>query len=768
MGGLLSAVLLPMAAAALLRFVVGPRSRAAGMLASCVTIACFILVGAATARYLDRPHTQVFAWIPQLGLNFSLMADGLSLLFALLITGIGTIVFTFATAYLGPNENRRRFFSYLLLFMSAMLGVVLSGNLISLFVFWELTSISSFLLIGFWHQREPSRDGALKALVVTSLGGLAMLVGFVMIGVVCGSFEIAQIIENRELLYASPWANAAALLVLLGAMTKSAQLPFHLWLPSAMEAPTPVSAYLHAATMVKAGLFLVARLGPIMAGTELWTPLASSVGLATMAWGSWLALRQTDLKALLAFSTVSQLGLILSLLAQAQSEATSAGLLHLINHGCFKGALFLLVGIIEHEAHTRDLTKLGPLRDRMPRVHTLIAVAALSMAGMPPLGGFVSKELFLEWQLDLGVAAGAVAIGGSALTAAYCFALAVGLVRGRGPAQGDAANAHDPGLSLLWGPVLLVAAAIALGFFPQQLAGHLVERAAAAAVIGEQAHLHLALWHGWNSTLAASVIAIAAGYAIFVLWWQPRVIRRVTLLADRFYAAFLKNLERSARAITESYMSGYLWRYLVLIVSVGAAGVVATLVVYGLDSAVVWNARPVRMFELLVVLAALAAALAAGRATTRLAAILALGANGYTLALLFSLLGAPDLALTQVMIETGSIALFLCVFVFLPPYRPLRAARVRYGHLALAATFGFGAAALVYVARGMRVAPTIADYFIDNSVAEAGGRNIVNVILVDFRGLDTMGEITVLAIAALAAYAVIVGLRNRSTLEERR
>jgi NADH:ubiquinone oxidoreductase subunit 5 (subunit L)/multisubunit Na+/H+ antiporter MnhA subunit len=543
-------------------------------------------------------------------------------------------------------------------------------------------------------------------------------------------------------------------------------MPFHLWLPSAMEAPTPVSAFLHAATMVKAGLFLVARLGPVMSEIDIWTPTLASVGLATMVWGSWLALRQTDLKALLAFSTVSQLGLIMSLLARAEVEATSAGLLHLLNHGVFKGALFLLVGVIEHEAHTRDLRHLGPLRDRMPRVHTLLALAALSMAGLPPLGGFVSKELFLETHLHIGGLLAAAAIVGSVLTATYCFALAVGLARGRGPAEGEAAGAHDAGVGLLWGPGLLVAAVLAFGFAPQPLLGHLVERATAAAVLGADPHLHLTLWHGWTTTLAVSAVVIVGGYCIYTLWWQSTVVRSATLIADRVYEGFLVALEGSARAITQSYMSGYLWRYLILIISVGVVAVVAVIAVVGFEAPSYWYARPTRLFELLVVAAALMAGVAAGRAHTRLAAIIALGANGYSLALLFSLLGAPDLALTQVMVETVSVALFLAVFVYLPPYRPVRDQVFRPTHLLLATLFGFGVAGLVYVVRGMRVAPTISEYFINNSVDAAGGRNIVNVILVDFRGLDTLGEITVLAVAGLAAYAIITGLKAKTQPED--
>jgi multicomponent Na+:H+ antiporter subunit A len=760
--GLLIAALLPLAAAAVLRVLCAPRSRRAGVLASVVVLASFGLVVAALPQALHSPLRLTVPWVSALGLSFSLLADGLSMLFALLITGIGLVIFTFATAYLGPDENRRRFFSYLLLFMGAMLGVVLSANLISLFVFWELTSISSFLLIGFWHPRERSRSGALKALVVTSLGGLAMLVGFVMLGVVCDSFEIPVLIERRELLWASPWAVPAALLILVGALTKSAQMPFHLWLPSAMEAPTPVSAYLHAATMVKAGLYLVARLGPLMGGIQVWSEVGALAGLSTMAWGSWMALRQTDLKALLAFSTVSQLGLILSLLSASQPHATAAGLFHLLNHGLFKGALFLLVGIIEHEAHSRDLTALGPLRERMPRVHALLAVAALSMAGMPPLGGFVSKEMFLDWQLSVGGLAAVVAVVGSILTAGYCFALAVGSARGRGPAQGDAAHAHDPGAALMWGPALLVGLAVALGLAPQQLAGTLIDAAAAAATSSPTGHVHLALWHGFSPVLAASALAIGGGYALYALWWQRREIDPPTLLSDRVYDAALAGLENGSRTLTQAYMSGYLWRYVILVLGVGMAGAVGALMMEPQGIAFApWHARAIEPFQLFIVLTALLAGIGTVWARTRLAAILALGANGYALALLFSLLQAPDLALTQVMVETISVALFLAVFVFLPPYRPARRRRFRGGHLAFSAIFGFGVAALIHMSRAARVAPTIADYFIEHSVGDAGGHNVVNVILVDFRGLDTLGEITVLGVAALAGYAIVKGVRAR-------
>jgi multicomponent Na+:H+ antiporter subunit A len=762
MGGLAVAGTLPFAVALLLALLPGARrSRTPGWVAAAFVAVSFALVLRAVPAHLDTAEVWRFGWFPALGLSFSILADGLSLLFALLISGIGVVVFSYAAAYMGDDENRRRFSCYLLLFMGAMMGVVLSANLIALYVFWELTSISSFLLIGFWHERDRSRDGALKALVVTSSGGLAMLVGFVMVAVICGSFEIPEIIAHRELLAASPWGPVAAVLVMLGAMTKSAQLPFHLWLPSAMEAPTPVSAYLHAATMVKAGLFLVARLGPLFVGIEPWTTTLTLLGLATMTWGSWMALRQTDLKALLAFSTVSQLGLILSLLAASEPARTSAGLFHLLNHGLFKGALFLLVGIIEHEAHTRDLKRLGPLRSAMPITYGCIVLASLSMAGVPPLGGFVSKELFLEHVFGMPAAWIALALVGAALTAAYCFILVVRL--GRGAEGVDASALHEPGPLLLWGPAVLVLFATLLGFVPQTLVGRLIESAGAAATNLPSPELHLALWHGLTPSLGGSAAVITTGLLLYFAWWRHGEPTAPVLLADRAYAAGLRGLEIGSRETTNAYMSGLLWRYVSIIIGVVVVGVVSAFAVGGLPAIPTWPARHAEPFEILVAITAGAAAFAASLSRTRLAAILALGASGYTLALLFSLLGAPDLALTQIMVETVSVALYLAVFVFLPPYHGTAKPAFRPGHWLLSCVFGFGLVGLLYEARGSRVVETIASYYLENSVSRAGGHNVVNVILVDFRGLDTMGEITVLGVAALACFAIINLGRERAS-----
>jgi multicomponent Na+:H+ antiporter subunit A len=556
-------------------------------------------------------------------------------------------------------------------------------------------------------------------------------------------------------LAASPWATPAAVLVIAGAITKSAQLPFHLWLPSAMEAPTPVSAYLHAATMVKAGLYLVARLGPLFADIAVWTPTLGVLGLLTMTWGSWMALRQKDLKALLAFSTVSQLGLILSLLAASGTAATSAGLFHLLNHAVFKGALFLLVGVIEHEAHTRDLMRLGPLRASMPRTHLILALAALSMAGVPPFGGFVSKELFLEHALGLSLPLTALALTGALLTAAYCFALVFGLAQGRGPADPEASHAHDPGIALLWGPALLVAGALALGFFPHTLAGGLVGAAARSANAGYDAHVHLALWHGVTPMLVSSLVAVAGGLALWFFWWQRREPAAPVLIADRVYGAFLAGLENGARRLTESYMSGLIWRYVTVPLALVAGGLVAVAVAGGLSAPPAWSAAEPDPGALVLGLGIAMAALGTAIAKPRLAAILSLGATGYLLALQFSVLGAPDLALTQLMVETVSVVLFLAVFVYLPQYDPPVRRVERPGHFALAVCFGMTLTGALYVARGHRVSETISKYFVEHSVPDAGGHNIVNVILVDFRGLDTMGEITVLGVAALACYAVI-------------
>jgi NADH:ubiquinone oxidoreductase subunit 5 (subunit L)/multisubunit Na+/H+ antiporter MnhA subunit len=742
--------------AAALPFVVSPilllfrrPDRRAGLLsaAACAgAFACFVSVALGAS-----PATVALPWIGPLGLSFSLHADALALFFALLITGVGFLVAAFATSYLDSNENFPRFFSFLMLFTGSMLGVVLSSNLMALFVFWEMTSFSSFLLIGFWHHRERSRYGALKALVVTGGGGLAMLLGFVMVGIVCGSFEIAVLAERGALLTASPWATPAVLLIIAGVVTKSAQLPFHLWLPSAMEAPTPVSAFLHAATMVKAGLFLVARLGPLLSVVPLWTPTLALVGLLTMTWCGWLALRQKDLKALLAFSTVSQLGLILVLLAPAEPDTTAAGLLHLLNHACFKGALFLLVGVLEHELHTRDLSLMGPLRRNMPFTWLLIALAALSMAGVPPMGGFVSKELFLDHLLDGHPLLALLAVAGAVLTAAYSFALAAGLAAGRRP---DGPRGQDPSPSLLLPPAVLVAATVGLGIFPDQLVGAPMAATTLAAT-GSSVTGHFAVWHGVGPSLWTSVFAVSMGLALWWAWWQKRVPPAPTLVADRVYNHALEQLEARAQRLTASYMSGILWRYcsvILLTVIVGVAVVVASQGFVMQDG---WSARHAGPWDLAVCATAILAAVATLKARTRLAAILALGASGFSLALLFALSAAPDLALTQIMVETISVPLFLAVFAFLPPYQVDRVRRARPLHALLAVAAGLGTALLLAASRSQRVAEPISSYFVDKSVDAAGGHNVVNVILVDFRGLDTLGEITVLGVAAIACYAII-------------
>ncbi|RMD81997.1 MAG: hypothetical protein D6815_10315, partial [Candidatus Dadabacteria bacterium] len=404
-----TAVLLPYAGAALLPALPSRRSKLAGPIATGFAVATLGCVAASARVHLDHPALTEIPWAGSLGLSFTVVADGLSLLFALLVAAIGVVVTAYASAYLDETEPRGRFFTYLLLFMGSMLGLVTAANVIALFVYWELTSITSFLLIGFWHENDRSREGALKALVVTATGGLALLLGLVFLGLGCGGFDFGSIAKGAPAFAGKPAATAAAVLILAGILTKSAQLPFHLWLPSAMEAPTPVSAYLHAATMVKAGIYLAARLAPVLSAVPIWTPALTAVGLVTMTWAGLLALRQRDLKALLAFSTVSQLGLILALLASGQPAATAAGLLHVINHAAFKGALFLLVGIIEHETHTRDLLRLAGIARRMPWTAAAAVVACLSMAGIPPLGGFASKEMFLDWVLGLPPLALAVA-----------------------------------------------------------------------------------------------------------------------------------------------------------------------------------------------------------------------------------------------------------------------------------------------------------------------------------------------------------------------
>ncbi|RFU70153.1 Na+/H+ antiporter subunit A [Peribacillus saganii] len=728
-----------------------------------------------------------FAWIPSLNVSFDVYVDGLGLLFALLITGIGSLVVLYSIFYLQKEKERLgSFYTFLLLFMGAMLGVVLSDNLIVLYTFWEFTSLSSFLLIGYWHHRERSRYGAQKSMLITVLGGLAMLGGFVLLYIMGGTFSIRELIGQADSLFEHPLFTPALLLVLLGAFTKSAQFPFHIWLPDAMEAPTPVSAYLHSATMVKAGIYLVARMSPIFAESGVWLWLIASFGIATLFWGSFSAVKQTDLKGILAFSTVSQLGLIMSLLGVGAAAlhyesigenvymvATVAAVFHLINHATFKGTLFMVVGIIDHETGTRDIRKLGGLMAFMPITFTIAVIGAFSMAGLPPFNGFLSKEMFFTGMVNVlnmdifnldawGILFPVLAWIGSIFTFVYSMIVVFKVFGGKHQPDKLERTPHEAPLGMLISPVILASLVIIFGIFPNLLSGTLIEPAVASIIpslLDGEFHVHIGFWHGFTPELFMTIGVIAIGILLYLTvprWKKVYYALPEAWSLNRLYDKTIELAERASIWVTRLFMTGFIRSYLVYIFLFFIISLGFTLYwqdAFKLDTD---NTAPIRMYELILAIIIAIGSVAILFVKSRLTSIILLGAVGYTVSLFYVLFRAPDLALTQLIIETISVALFLLCFYHLPKIN-LKEERMTFKLNNALISLGVGViiALIALSAHSNKLFDSIASFYLENSYKEAGGKNVVNVILVDFRGLDTMFEITVLGIAAIGIYSLI-------------
>ncbi len=739
--------------------------------------ACAIAAGSATllaltGLLLHAPavfrgevlHTRI-AWLPQLGLDANFVLDGLGLLFAGLILGIGLLIILYARFYLAKSDPMGQFYTYLMLFQGAMTGIVLSDNILLLLIFWELTSLSSFLLIGYWKHLPEGRQGARMALTVTGMGGLAMIAGMLILGQIAGSYDLSVILTKGPEIQASEWYLTALVLILLGCFTKSAQFPFHFWLPHAMAAPTPVSAYLHSATMVKAGLFLMARLWPVLAGTEEWFALVASAGLITMVLGAVIGLYKNDLKALLAFSTVSHLGLITMLLGFGTEAAAVVAVFHIINHATFKAALFMAAGIVDHEAHTRDIRRLGGLRRLMPVTFAIVAVAALSMAGIPPLNGFLSKEMMLEEAFEtvwfgLPWLLPALATLGATFSVAYSFRLVAHVFLG--PVRDDYPHRpHDPGFGMWAAPAFLAGLVVLIGLLPMTLTGDLV-RVVAGAVTGGTAYVNIYHWHGFVPALFMSLAAVGGGLVLLGLHgplaraWDnaPRPEAKV------IFDAIVEPAARLARGFTDALHDGAFTRYAaiftVAVVAAGAWAFAGGGHVPGARETTPVTPVPAVGWLLLVTCAALLATMH----RDRLVSLVLIGVVGLTVALTFAYFSAPDLALTQILVEVATVVLMLLALNFLPKRTPVESSgvrRLRDG--AIAAAAGLGAAALAYALMLRDFAfPTISDYHLANAKDLGGGTNVVNVILVDFRGYDTYGEILVLAIGALVIFALTEAL----------
>jgi multicomponent K+:H+ antiporter subunit A len=717
-----------------------------------------------------------FAWAPTLGLQFTLRMDGYAWLFSLIVSAMGTLVVLYARYYMSPADPVPRFFSFFQIFMGAMLGLVLSGNLIQLMVFWEMASLASFMLIAYWHHRLDARRGARMALTITGAGGLCLLAGMLILGHIVGSYDLDQVLQAGDTVRAHPWYNAVLVLIALGALTKSAQFPFHFWLPNAMAAPTPVSAYLHSATLVKAGVFLLARLWPTLAGTSTWFWVIGGAGLITLVLGASAALFQKDMKGILAYSTISHLGLITLLLGMNRTLGLVAAIFHMVNHATFKASLFMAAGIVDHETGTRDITRLSGLYRVMPITATLAMVAAASMAGVPLLNGFISKEMFFaetifisgEWWARMGLPLAATLAGAFSVAYSLRFILQVFF----GPPATDLPRApHEPPRWMLLPSALLVLICLIVGILPAITLGPFLD-VAARSILGTHMPVYsLAVWHGLNLPLLMSLIALAAGALLYaVLRVYQRARPGQTFFNYRFDGG--RTFERLLDVVSASAAGLLRWGASERLQGQMAIVVLGTLIVAWLSlrhGGWAPGTNPLTPLDpLFVLLWLVGGACAIGAAYQakyhRLASLILVGGAGLITCLTFVWFSAPDLALTQLAVETVTVVLILLGLRWLPRRIQLddestattaRALGRRSRDMVLAVLAGGGAAALAYAVMTRPDRSAISAFYIKNALPEGGGANVVNVILVDFRGFDTFGEIAVLGIVSLTVYALL-------------
>ncbi len=741
------------------------RQAMAGLFPAVFSLALFALFWQAIAPVASGEVLRVgWEWVPSLGISLSFLIDGLSLTFALLITGIGALVLLYSSKYLLGHEHFWRFLLFLTLFMLSMLGVVLADNLLTLFVFWELTTITSYLLIGFDHSTSKSRRSALQALLLTGAGALALLAGIILIGAVSGTFELSELRAQGDVLKEHALYLPILILVLAGAFTKSAQFPFHFWLPNAMAAPTPVSAYLHSATMVKAGVYLMARMHPNLGGTEVWMWTLTIFGAVTAVFASLMALKQTDLKLALAYTTLMALGTLTLFLGADSGYAITAAMTFLIVHSFYKAALFLIVGIIDHGTGTRDARVLGGLARAMPLTALAAAVSALSMAGFPPFLGFIGKEL--KYAGALAVQSEPVLVAGAVLLANALMLAVAGVVAFKPfwrPGSPTPETPHEAPWQMLAGPLVLSALGALFGLAPGLLATSLVNPGVAAILNETGEAKKLALWAGINLPLILSVATFVLGLALYAMH-RPLRDRLIAMGArlpsfDNGWDNILDGLKAFAGWQTRLIQTGVLRRYiyvtfLTLLVGVGGTILLKGAVPTGIE------VTDLQLKHWVVVALILAGTLLTLTTSSRIAAIAGLGAVGIGVALIFIIFGAPDVAITQLLVETLVVVLFAEAALRLPKLDP----GGRKIHRPLDAALAIGVGAVVTVVLLMVTSGPLdlrlTEYFQTASWPEAYGRNIVNVILVDFRALDTFGEIAVVAIAALSAYAILKGARK--------
>jgi multicomponent Na+:H+ antiporter subunit A len=702
---------------------------------------------------------ETITWFPALGINLTFLLDGLSLTFVLIITLIGTAVFLYAGSYMKEYAQTGRFYLYIGIFMTSMIGLVLSDNMITLFVFWELTSISSYLLIGFNHHKESSRKSALQALLVTGGGGLALMAGLILLAQISGSFEISSLYNLHEEIVSSKLYPVIVILVLLGAFTKSAQFPFHFWLPNAMEAPTPVSAYLHSATMVKAGIYIIARLNHAIGGTELWQDTILVVGTITMLIAALLSFKQTDLKKLLAYSTLSVLGILTMLLGIGSNLAIKAFFIFLVAHSLYKGTLFLVAGTLDHETGTRDVSVLGGLKKYLPVTMTAALLASFSMMGIIPLVGFIGKETVYSSILEVEnfrFLLLALAVMSNAFI--VMVTILVGIKPFLGKLLPTPKSPHEAPIKMLIGPIVLSVFGLLSGLFPNVFIQKLLDQST-ISILAEELGITVKLWHGFNLVLLLSFVTLLSGIGIYYFRKQiAHVLENISLSNYikplYWYERILNGTLSFAKMQTKVIQNGYLRYYIIFIIitTLGLAGY-SLFTISEIDSLNI--NYDITIYELIIGLIIIASTLLVVTSDSRLKAIVTIGVVGFCMGIIFILYSAPDLALTTIAIETLTVILFVLVLYKLPKYLKLSKPGSKIRDAIIASSVGIFMTFIVLLVTAGEIQSELKKYFAETSLPEGKGRNIVNVILVDFRALDTLGEITVLAIAAIGVFALL-------------
>ncbi len=771
---LLGLVLLPFAAAFLMPLLYKIFGTKIGWVATLVPLYIF----ASFLSLLPRVNAgeqiaTTLARSPWLGVDLAVRLDGLSLLFVLLISGIGLAVMSYSIFYLHHDERLGNFYTFIMLFMGAMFGVCTSTNLVCMYLFWELTSVSSFLLIGFWYEKDNPRLGAQKALLLTMGGGFCILAAILLLQSVAGSLSIDELLAAKDIIQESSLYPVIVVLLLIGAFVKSAQVPLHIWLPTAMEAPTPISCYLHSATMVKAGIYLIARMTPILGGTALWGGIITVVGLTSLTFGSLMAIRQFDMKGILAYSTISQLGLIISLFGFGTEAAIAAGLFHLLNHSAFKGSLFLMTGIVDHQTGTRDVRLLKGLAKVMPITALVACIGSFSMAGLPPFSGFLSKELFLEaasqahasnlaFMGDLAYLIPFVAVVASIFTFVYSVALFFKIFIGKQVTTTSPKYPKEAKWGMLLPALCLVSLNIIVAIAPQVFVDNLIS-GAIYTVTQVHYHLHIAFWHGLTPAFIMTCIIILLGLIVYFNYdWVKNLFLsyRSKIGAESAYQTFLHGLPEVAGKFTNWHINGKLNDYMACTISGALLFILGSMIYFNAWSNIdISDLAPVDLLEISLAFVASMAALGVCLFKRRIWSILALSVVGFCVSFYFVIMRAPDLALTQLMVETISTVLYLLVLYKLPygmiaDNPPMSNGRRTINAL-LGVLVGFMACTVTLLGQGCKYFDTIAWYYNENALPLAGGNNIVNVTLVDFRGFDTMGEITVLSLAAIGVFVMI-------------